>query len=189
MNNIYIFHIYILIIHYIMQLYNIRVWLASRAGSRAAFEPSRAWFLSSWNGRAELSRARLGSFPALRATSADRWCLVLLTIEVVRPCGAPDSPVAHRTVRCDLTSQTVSDLLMLQTAVVVDRCSWTHRTVQWILVDERWEFLRAASSWCAPAWALDTVRCATGWCNLFWSKLIELPQGHFPCICIWTLCT
>jgi hypothetical protein len=44
MNYIYIFHIYILIIHYIMQLYNIMVWLASRA---------------------EPSRARLGSFPAL----------------------------------------------------------------------------------------------------------------------------
>jgi hypothetical protein len=68
MNDIFIFHIYILIIHYIMQLYNIRVWLASRLRA----EPNRAWFLSSWNGRAEPSSvshraapARLGSFPAL----------------------------------------------------------------------------------------------------------------------------
>jgi hypothetical protein len=43
MNYIYIFHIYILIIHYIMQLYNIRVWLASRA------EPSSARLVSSPN--------------------------------------------------------------------------------------------------------------------------------------------
>jgi hypothetical protein len=54
MNYIYIFHIYILIIHYIMQLYNIRVWLASRA------EPSLVPQLVKWS-----SRARLGSFPAL----------------------------------------------------------------------------------------------------------------------------
>jgi hypothetical protein len=54
MNDIYTFHIYILIIHYIMQLYNIRVWLASRA------EPvSQACEID------EPSRARLDSFPAL----------------------------------------------------------------------------------------------------------------------------
>jgi hypothetical protein len=47
MNAIYIFCIYILIIYYIVQLYNIMVWLASRA-----------WFPSSLNGRAEPSRAR-----------------------------------------------------------------------------------------------------------------------------------
>jgi hypothetical protein len=64
MNDIYIFHIYILIIHYIMQLYNIRVWLASRAGSRAAFEPSRAWFLSSWKHRAEPSSVRHRATPS-----------------------------------------------------------------------------------------------------------------------------
>jgi hypothetical protein len=43
----------------------------------------------------------------VRAPSADRWGLELLTIEVVCSFGAPDSPVAHRTVQCDLTSQTV----------------------------------------------------------------------------------
>jgi hypothetical protein len=43
----------------------------------------------------------------VRAMSADRWGLELLTVEVVYPFGAPDSPVAHRTVLCDLTSQTI----------------------------------------------------------------------------------
>jgi|SRR5690242_9044448 hypothetical protein len=43
----------------------------------------------------------------VHATSADRWSLELLTVEVVCPFAAPDSPVAHRTVRCDLSSQTV----------------------------------------------------------------------------------
>jgi hypothetical protein len=64
----------------------------------------------------------------LSATLADRWGLELLTVEVVYLCGAPDSPVAHRTVRCDMTSQTTSDLLTLQTAVqstTVDR--WRSR--------------------------------------------------------------
>jgi hypothetical protein len=51
MNDIYTFHIYILIIHYIMALY------ISGCGSRAAFEPSRACLPSSWNDRAELGSA------------------------------------------------------------------------------------------------------------------------------------
>jgi hypothetical protein len=42
----------------------------------------------------------------VRATSADRWGLELLTVEVVCPLAAPDIPVAHRTVRCILTLQT-----------------------------------------------------------------------------------
>jgi hypothetical protein len=58
MNDIYIFHIYILIIHYIIELY------ISGCGSRAAFESSRACLPSSWNGRAELSRAELGQPPS-----------------------------------------------------------------------------------------------------------------------------
>jgi hypothetical protein len=47
----------------------------------------------------------------VRATSADRWGLEQLAIEFAYPCGAPDSSVAHRTVRCDLTSQNASNLL------------------------------------------------------------------------------
>jgi hypothetical protein len=41
----------------------------------------------------------------VRAMSADRWGLELLTVEVICPLAAPDSPVAHRTVRCVLTLQ------------------------------------------------------------------------------------
>jgi hypothetical protein len=43
----------------------------------------------------------------MSATSADRWGLELLTVEGLCPFAAPDSLVAHRTVRCDLTLQTV----------------------------------------------------------------------------------
>jgi hypothetical protein len=70
MNDIYIFHIYILIIHYIMQLYNIRVWLASRLRAEPSLvpqlvkAPSRAE-LGQAPSCTELSRARLSSFPAL----------------------------------------------------------------------------------------------------------------------------
>jgi hypothetical protein len=55
------------------------------------------------------------------AKSADHWGLEQLTIEFACPCGTPDSLMEHRTVLCDLTSLTVSDLLTLQTAVAVDR--------------------------------------------------------------------
>jgi hypothetical protein len=58
---------------------------------------------------------------SVRATSTDRWGSKQLTVDVVCPCGTPDSPVAHRTVRCYLTSQTVPDLLTHQTAMAVDR--------------------------------------------------------------------
>jgi hypothetical protein len=39
----------------------------------------------------------------VRATPADRWGLEWLTIEVICPLVASDSPVAHRTVWCVLT--------------------------------------------------------------------------------------
>jgi hypothetical protein len=64
------------------------------------------------------------------ATSNDNWGLELLTVEVVYPFGAPVSPVAHRTVRCDLSSQIVFWLLTLQTvdqSTVVDQ--WAKMTV------------------------------------------------------------
>jgi hypothetical protein len=38
----------------------------------------------------------------VHATSADCWGLEQSTVDFACPCGAPDSPVAHRTVRCDL---------------------------------------------------------------------------------------
>jgi hypothetical protein len=49
------------------------------------------------------------------ATSADRWGLEQSIVEFTYRCGASDNPVAHRTVQCDLTSLTVSDLLTLLT--------------------------------------------------------------------------
>jgi hypothetical protein len=61
----------------------IRVWLASRAGSRATFEPSRACLPSSSNGQAEPSsvshratpsRARLVSSPMPHHYSAEFTC-------------------------------------------------------------------------------------------------------------------
>jgi hypothetical protein len=65
------------------------------------------------------------------ATSADRWGLELLTVEVFCPLAASDSPVAHRTVRCVLTLQTDFWLLMCWLCCSqrsrplgeVDRCS------------------------------------------------------------------
>jgi hypothetical protein len=52
----------------------------------------------------------------MRATSADRWGLELLTVEVVYPFGAPDSPV-----RLD-----VADYLLTYDA---SNCSAVHRWV------------------------------------------------------------
>jgi hypothetical protein len=140
----------------------------------------------------------------VRAKSTDHWVLERLTIEVVYPFDAPDSLVAHQTVRCDLSSQTVFWLLTLQTARIVAQLtvgwSWllhvvspfspvAHQTVRWFLVDERWENPRAASSRSDTARAPNTVRCATGCSKSVCSKLVELSRGHFLCICIWTICT
>jgi hypothetical protein len=81
--------------------------------------------------------------------------------------------VVDRIVRCDLTSQTISDLLTLQAMVhstADDHWrSWPllrgHQTVRWFLAEELWEFPRATSSLDMPAWVADTVQCATGWCK------------------------
>jgi hypothetical protein len=69
------------------------------------------------------------------ATLADCRGLEQSTVEFVCPCGAPDSPVAHRIVQCDLTSLTVSDLLTLltpwqSTVGVDDRWKRAHQTVR-----------------------------------------------------------
>jgi hypothetical protein len=58
MNDIYIFHMYILIIYYIIQLYNIRVWLASRAEPAREPPSSQAEPGSSAREMAKPSRAR-----------------------------------------------------------------------------------------------------------------------------------
>jgi hypothetical protein len=114
---------------------------------------------------------------SVSATSVDRWGLELLTVEVFYPLAAPDSPVAHRTVRCVLTLQfwlltsTPSTVPSSAQSTIgeVDRCSIgsqdslvPHRTVRWILAEWLWENPRAASLRGASAWAPDSVRCATG---------------------------
>jgi hypothetical protein len=88
--------------------------------------------------------------------------------------------VAHWTVRCDLTSQTISDFLMLQTAVVVDRCSWAHRTV-WCPPDSPVIFGRGALRFPESGQFAGRAGLGTGQtdANLFCSIHIELPQGSF----------
>jgi hypothetical protein len=71
------------------------------------------------------------------ATSADRWGLERLTIEIVCLLAAPDSLVAHRIVRCILTLQT--DFCAVDCAAVNAVNRWvkltvallSHRTVRW----------------------------------------------------------
>jgi hypothetical protein len=127
----------------------------------------------------------------VHATSAVRWGLEQLTVEVVCPFTAPDSPMVHRTVQCDLTSQIVVWLPALQTEGAVpqstvsgvDHCSEglpdslvAHRTVQWFLADERRGNPRAASSRSALARALDTVRCTPDSPVRHWLQQVGLLQ-------------
>jgi hypothetical protein len=61
------------------------------------------WVLCLWAHRTVRWRTRHITVHCLvRATSADRWDLELLTVEVAWPFGAPDSPVAHRTQHCSM---------------------------------------------------------------------------------------
>jgi hypothetical protein len=60
----------------------------------------------------------------VHATSADRWGLELSTVEVLCPLAAPDSPMAHRKVRCVLTLQTDSDFWRSDCSVVDHWQSW-----------------------------------------------------------------
>jgi hypothetical protein len=88
----------------------------------------------------------------VHATSTNRWGLELLTVEVLCPLVAPDSPV-----RSDFAGWLLHCSLFLSQRSrplgEVDRCSVgapeslvAHRTVQWIIVDWFWENPRAASS-------------------------------------------
>jgi hypothetical protein len=123
----------------------------------------------------------------LPATSTAHWSRPLDSFALV----------VHWTVRCDLTSLTVSDLLTPQTAWQStigedDHWSWTHREV-WCTSDSPMNFShvaprfpRATSSLGAPAWASDTVWCTQdspvhlmlvqSW---FAPILIVLAQGSF----------
>jgi hypothetical protein len=68
----------------------------------------------------------------VRATSADIWGLELLTIEVVFPFGAPNSPMRPDVADCLLTFDT-SDRGAVNRSRPLgedDHCSWFHRTVR-----------------------------------------------------------
>jgi hypothetical protein len=141
----------------------------------------------------------------VRATSADRWGLELLTVEFVCTFGAPDSPVAYQTVRCDLTSQTASDFWRSDCGVV-DRwekmtvAPWAHWTVR-CTSDSPVNFSRGTlriheSVQFAKCSSLGTGHCPvhTGQsgapqvgANQFSSILVESPQGLFLCMCIYEL--
>jgi hypothetical protein len=96
------------------------------------------------------------------ATSADRWGLKRLTIEVLCPLAAPDSPVAHQTcpVRTDFAALT-SDFCTVhfycshsrplstgdRYSIGTPDMSGAHRTVRWIITSVSRENPRAASWW------------------------------------------
>jgi hypothetical protein len=123
-------------------------------------------------------------------TSADHWGLKRLTVEVLCPLAALDSPVAHRTVRCVPTSQlwllhcalfTVHHSRLLGT---VDCCSvaspdmsGAHRTVRWIIAERLWEKPESDQFVVCSAWAPDSVRYATSSTNAcLCSKLCWVPN-------------
>jgi hypothetical protein len=153
------------------------------------------WLLCRWTHRIVRWCTRYSTIHcSVCATSGDRWGLELLTVEDFCPFGAPDSPVPHWIAWCDLTSQTVFwpltvRLLRSRPLAKLTVASWSHQIVRWFLVDGRWENLRTASSRRAPARSPDTVWCAIGCSKSVCSKLVELSQGLFLCMCMWTLCT
>jgi hypothetical protein len=105
----------------------------------------------------------------VRATLAERSGLELLTVEVFCPLAAPDSPVAHRTVRCVLNLQTESAQSTVERSWPLLCC----RTGQFGSTPDspmnyRWRALRKPESGqfarCS-ARAPDNVWCATGCTN------------------------
>jgi hypothetical protein len=141
----------------------------------------------------------------VRAMSADHWGLDRLTVEVLCPLAAPDSPMAHRTIRWHTGQSDAfwlgsSDFRLLHCSLFLRQRSrplanlivapLAHRTVRWFLVELLWENPRAASSWGASTWAPDSVRCSTGCTDTcFCSKLCRVPQLIFFVGLCWTLCT
>jgi hypothetical protein len=63
----------------------------------------------------------------VRATSTNCWGLELLTVEVLCPLVAPDSPVAHRTVRCVLSLQ--ADFCIVHCSLVSAVGHWAKLTI------------------------------------------------------------
>jgi hypothetical protein len=111
----------------------------------------------------------------VRATSAHRWGLEQLTVEVLCPLAAPDNPVAHRTcpMRSDFAAPTF-DLHTIHfyctpqsTVGAVHRCftgsldmSGTQWTVRWIITEWLFEKHENDQLGRCSAWAPDSVRCA-----------------------------
>jgi hypothetical protein len=128
----------------------------------------------------------------VRAMLADCWGLEWLTVEVLCPLAAPDSPV-----RSDLAVLT-SDFCTVHCSLVsaVDRwvhltvAPLAHRIVWWIIVEWLSENPRATSSRGASAWAPDNVRCATAAPILvFAPNFVEFPNSFSLLVYCWTLCT
>jgi hypothetical protein len=134
------------------------------------------------------------------------WCVPRQPTVGVWSCRSLKSSVLlrHRTVRCNLTLQTVFWLLRRRLRRSqcsrplgeVDRCSVVspnsmvaHRTVRWIIVDERRGFPRADCSRSAPARALDTLWCVAG-CVTPWIwgyKIYFLKFTKFRCYPLFSL--
>jgi hypothetical protein len=139
------------------------------------------------------------------ATSADRWGLERLTIEVLCPLATLDNPVAHRTVRCVLTSQ----FWLLTCALFT-----IYLTLQ-STVGHSWPLLRWLTGhvWCTPNSPVNysgaTLRktrerpvcgclgLGTGQCLVrHWQhqclsllQTCRVPQLIFFVVLCWTLCT
>jgi hypothetical protein len=125
---------------------------------------------------------------SVRVTSANRWGLERLIVEVLCPLATLDNPV-----RSDFWLAQCSLFIWHRSRPLgaVDRCSvgspnmsGAHQTVRWIIAERLWKNPRAASSWMCSAWAPnsvwftpDSVRCTTGSTNAcLCSKLVEFPN-------------
>jgi hypothetical protein len=116
----------------------------------------------------------------------DRWSL-LSSCGTGQSGGTPDNPVRSDIADCLLTSdgQTVPQ----PTIGEVDRCSvvspdspMVHRTVRWILVDERWE----TREWLVREGLQPRHRTVSGAPlaapDLVCSKLCRIPSSIFLCM-------
>jgi hypothetical protein len=126
----------------------------------------------------------------VRATSADRWGLERLTIEVLCPLVAQDRPVAHRTVRCILTSALFT--VASSTQSIVGR-NWSllrwltgqfgaQQTVWWIIAD--WLREKPESGQFVRCLSVGTGQCPVRhWVHLcmFLLQTLYSSPTHFLC--------
>jgi hypothetical protein len=121
----------------------------------------------------------------VRATSAHRWGLERLTVEVLCLLAAPDTPMCSDFAALTSNLSTVHFYYTPQSTVgAVNRCSvgspdmsGAHRTVRRIIVEWLSEKPKSGQLGRCSAWAPDTVRCATG-CTIYslCSKLCWFPN-------------